>query len=101
MLEHRIFKHKLVVKFTRRDDGGLRATCDEVPGFYLSSIDKRAVMGDVVPALELLFKVNQGIAVEASPLGHAVYQLKERPEGVVEEVPDADEYTREYVLEAA
>jgi hypothetical protein len=44
----------LCVKFETRDDGGLRAYCDELPGFILSHENANAVMADVVPSLECI-----------------------------------------------
>ena len=59
-------KHgRVTVRFTRRDDGGLQAKCDEVPGFYLSGADARAVMRDVVPALETILQANLDMPVSA------------------------------------
>lgn len=45
---------KLTVRFARRDDGGLRAWCDDLPGFVLSHSDPLAVIEDVEPALEAM-----------------------------------------------
>jgi exopolysaccharide production protein ExoY len=52
MGQDRPFKGSVTVRFRRRDDGGLRAYCGEVLGFFLSGIDRHAVMNDVIPALE-------------------------------------------------
>lgn len=99
MIDHRKFRAKLTVRFTKRDDGGLRAYCDAVPGFYLSGIDRRAVMRDVVPALKALMRTNFDIDVEVSPLGYGIYQLLENAPAE-EEVPDeSGEYTRDYLIE--
>ena len=43
---------KITVRFAQRDDGGLRAWSDELPGFVLSHSDAKAVIEDVEPALE-------------------------------------------------
>lgn len=100
MLTHRQFKTKVVVRFVRRDDGGLQASCEGVKGFYLSGGDPRAVMRDVVPALEALVKANYEIAVKVSPLGYGLYQLAEQIDlQVANEPQDQPEYTREYVVE--
>jgi hypothetical protein len=96
MIEHRQFKTKLTVRFVKRDDGGLRAYCDAVPGFYLSGSDKRAVLDDVIPALEALVRSNFEINVTVSPLGYGIFQLLEWEQ---EEPSNAIEYTREYVVE--
>jgi hypothetical protein len=98
MTEHRPFKTKILVRFRKRDDGGLRAFCDEVPGFYLSGSDRRAIMGDVIPALELLVRTNLAISVQVSPLGYGVYQLVEETEDA-DDFPEAQEYVKEYVIE--
>jgi hypothetical protein len=42
---------KIVLTFERRDDGGLRAYSDDVPGFVLSHKDPELVIRDVAPAL--------------------------------------------------
>jgi hypothetical protein len=98
MIEHRKFHTKLTVRFTKRDDGGLRAYCDGVPGFYLSGIDKRAVMRDVIPALKALVQANFDMSVDVSPLGYGIYQLRE-DSPAEEDLPDIAEYTRDYLVE--
>jgi hypothetical protein len=100
MQNDRPSKGKLTVRFRRRDDGGLRAYCSEVPGFFLSSIERRAVMNDVIPALEMLLKANFDLAVQVSPLGYGIYELIERElASSGPEIPDVPEYFREYVVE--
>lgn len=42
----------------RRDDGGLRVTCPEVPGLVLSHADPEAVMRDVISAIDALERHN-------------------------------------------
>ncbi len=42
------------VNFELREDGGLRATCDKVPTFFLSHSDPELVLADVVPALRVI-----------------------------------------------
>lgn len=44
----------LIVRFEPREDGGLIATCEQVPNFYLSHSDAAAVRADVIPALEVI-----------------------------------------------
>lgn len=96
MHEERPFKDKVTVRFVKRDDGGLRALCDAVPGFYLSGRDPRAVMRDVAPAIERLFKHNLDLDVEVFPLQYAVYELRERiAAGDSESIPEE----RDYVIE--
>ena len=88
------FKEKVTVRFVRREDGGLQAICDAIPGFYLSGSDKSAVYRDVIPALEALVKHNLDISVEAYPLKLGIYALVEReqPETTI---PDEQEYVLE------
>jgi hypothetical protein len=95
MTEERQFKDKVTVRFVKRDDGGLRAFCDAVPGFYLSGKDPRAVLRDVVPAIERLFKHNLDLDVQVFPLKHAVYELRERMPSVPDSIPEE----RDYVIE--
>ena len=95
MHEERPFKDKVTVRFVKRDDGGLRALCDAIPGFYLSGENPRAVMRDVVPAIERLVKHNLDIDVEVFPLKNAVYELRERVAGDPESIPEE----RDYVIE--
>jgi hypothetical protein len=94
-MQDRPFKDKVTVRFVKRDDGGLRALCDAVPGFYLSGRDPRAVMRDVVPAIERLMKHNVGIAVEVFPLKNAEFELRERIAQVSDSIPEQ----RDYVIE--
>jgi hypothetical protein len=43
---------KITVTFEHRDDGGLRAYSNDVPGFVLSHSDPAKVLADIKPALE-------------------------------------------------
>lgn len=43
----------------RRDDGGLRVTCPEVPGLVLSHKDPHAVMRDVMTAVDVITRHNK------------------------------------------
>jgi hypothetical protein len=61
---------KVVVAFERRDDGGLRAYSDDVPGFVLSHKDPSAVIRDIAPVLERILSAIWGVKVTASPLPH-------------------------------
>ena len=70
---------KIIVTFERRDDGGLRAYSDDVPGFVLSHRDADAVLADVKPALEGILSHIYGaqIVVEDLPpllFGYARWQ---------------------------
>jgi hypothetical protein len=55
------------VNFEPREDGGLRATCEKVPTFFLSHSDPELVVADVVPALReiLTAMFNAPMDVEA------------------------------------
>lgn len=50
-----LMKRKIVVTLEGREDGGLRADSDDVPGFVLSHSDPDAVLRNVKPALEDTF----------------------------------------------
>lgn len=95
MITERPFRDKVTVVFVKRDDGGLQARCDAIPGFYLSGKDPRAVMRDVVPAIESLVRHNQGIDVDVFPLKNAVYELRERMQQASDAIPDQLEYVIE------
>ena len=43
----------------RRDDGGLRVSCREVPGGCLSLADPGNVMRDVIPAIDAIERHNR------------------------------------------
>lgn len=93
MIVDREFKAKVTVHFVKRDDGGLQAICDEVPGFCLSGKDPSAVYRDVIPALETLVRHNLDITVKVFPLRYGLYQMQEsqKPSSIPEE--------QEYVVE--
>ena len=97
-MNHRQFKTKVIVRFMKRDGGGLRAECDEVRGFFLSGDYPRAVMRDVVPALKLLVQANLDIPVTVSPLGYGIYRLTETNRADLDP-PLEIEAMREYVIE--
>ena len=59
---------KIVVHFERRDDGGLRAWCDEIPGFGLSHTNADLVLADVQPALEGILTYQLGERYITTPL---------------------------------
>ena len=56
---------KIVVTLEHREDGGLYAYSDDVPGFVLSHSDPEAVLANVKPALEgiLSYMFNGPVAV--------------------------------------
>jgi hypothetical protein len=59
---------KIIVRFERRHDGGLRAWSDDVPGFLLSHKDCDAVLKDVIPALEGILSDLCGTPIVVQPL---------------------------------
>lgn len=59
---------KITVRFQAREDGGLRAWSDDVPGFILSHSDSEAVLNDVEPALEAILSAKFGTQVMVAPL---------------------------------
>ena len=56
------------VKFEHREDGGLRAYCDSVPGFALSHSDPDLVVEEVAPVLETILSAmfHQKVKVTAT-----------------------------------
>ena len=47
-----IRRMKVVVTLEDREDGGVRAYSEDIPGFVLSNSDPVAVLKDIEPALE-------------------------------------------------
>jgi hypothetical protein len=66
--ERQPLTYKIVVFFERRDDGGLRAWCEQVPGFILSHLNVDAVLSDVQPALEGILTAQLGYEIKTTPL---------------------------------
>ena len=56
------------VAFEAREDGGLRATCEKVPNFFLSHSDPELVRADVVPALSVILSDMFGVPMQVEPL---------------------------------
>ncbi len=52
VLPNMLLPARITVVFERREEGGLRAFSDDVPGFVLSHSDPMAVLRDIKPALE-------------------------------------------------
>ena len=100
MIADRPFKTRLTVRFVKRDDGGLRALCEHVPGFYLSSLNRQAVVRDVIPALETLVKVNFGIDVTVSPLGFGMYHITENLDESFDVPSNVREFPQDYLVES-
>lgn len=69
----------LHVKFTTREDGGLRARCDKVPGFLLSHSDPDAVRADVIPALETILSDMFGMPMSVRRLPDIDEALNQQP----------------------
>ena len=55
------------VKFEHREDGGLRAYCDHVPGFVISNADADLVIAEVPPVLEVILSGMLGTPVKVTP----------------------------------
>ncbi len=58
------------VRFESRDDGGLRAYSDSVPGFVLSHRDADLVRADVEPALETILSAMYGMPMRVLKATH-------------------------------
>ncbi|MFC6738951.1 hypothetical protein [Methylobacterium tardum] len=91
---------KIVVHFERREGGGLRAWCDEIPGFVLSHADVEAVLSDVQPALEGLLTYQLGQRIITTPLADIRAELERV--GVIDSVtpgfiPEQVEYVAQRV----
>jgi len=100
MIADRPFKTRLTVRFVKRSDGGLRAFCEHVPGFYLSSANRQAVVRDVVPALETLVKANFGVDATVSPLGYGMYHVTENIDEPFEVPSNVSEFPQDYLVES-
>lgn len=59
---------RIVVTFEGREDGGLRAYSEDIPGFVISGFDADAVMSDLIPALQGYISHTRGAAVTVQPL---------------------------------
>jgi hypothetical protein len=59
---------KIVVTLEHREDGGLRAYSEDVPGFVLSNPDPSVVLSDIAVALETILSSMWGVNVVAGPL---------------------------------
>ncbi|AOF96161.1 hypothetical protein [Sphingobium sp. RAC03] len=55
------------VKFTHREDGGLRAYSDSLPGFVISNEDPDLVIAEVGPVLEVILSGMIGAQVRVTP----------------------------------
>ena len=87
---------KVVVAFERRDDGGLRAYSDDVPGFVLSHKDPFAVIRDVAPVLERILSAMWGVKVTASLLPHVGEEI-EKDSDTPESLATYANHARDYI----
>jgi hypothetical protein len=86
---------KIIVRFERRPDGGLRAYSDDVPGFVLSHSDPELVMKDVGPALAGIMSYLLGAEVTVNPLPTFAELLSKQDEVAAYTPPP--QIQREYV----
>lgn len=76
---------EITVIFERREDGGLRAYSDDVPGFVLSHSNAELLLGDVQPALEGILSHMHGKPVRTVLIGDLKDELEHS--GVLERAP--------------
>jgi len=69
----------LHVKFTPREDGGLRARCEKVPNFFLSHSDPDKVRDDVIPALQTILSEMYGLPMSVRRLPDLDEALNHQP----------------------
>ncbi len=69
---------KITVLFETREDGGLRAYSEDLPGFVLSHADSDAVMADIEPSLECILSAMLGYPVRATLLPSAAEVFQHR-----------------------
>lgn len=84
--------YRLVVLFERREDGGLRAWCNEVPGFVLSHRNADAVLSDIQPALEGILSAQLGMQIITTPLSDFRSDLEACGVLDPQPIPDRQEY---------
>ena len=87
---------KFDVIFEKREDGGLMAYSEDVPGFTLSHSDSCAVFNDVKPSLEFILSKMYKSRVVVAPL-HAIRSDLVR-DGFVQDVTDIPVGRQEYVV---
>ena len=90
---------KISVTFEHREDGGLRAFSDDVPGFVLSNLSCDVVLNGVVPILETILSdmFNAPMCVK---LLHDMHEIRGDLEGAGL-IKSIRHTTREYVGEPA
>lgn len=69
---------KVTVTFEAREDGGIRAFSDEVPGLILSSTDVDGLIADVPEALSVCLSHTLAAEVTVQPLPGIKEYLKDR-----------------------
>ena len=86
---------KVWVTFEGRSDGGLRAYCEDVPGFVLSNPNCDMVLSGVEPTLEVILSEMVGTRVKVSML-HELHEIRNglQDMGII---PDRRGTKREYV----
>ncbi len=83
---------EITVVFERREDGGLSAYSDDVPGFVLSHSDAEMLLDDVQPALEGILSHIHGKPVRAVLIGDLREELQHA--GVVDLVSAVQHVSR-------
>ena len=84
---------KISVCFERREDGGLRAYSNDVPGLVLSSLDVNGVIADVPVALGFILSRRLNAPIEVEPLPNIRDTLEDN--GIVSRerfIPQSREY---------
>lgn len=76
---------EITVVFERREDGGLRAYSDDVPGFVLSHSDVELLLRDVQPALEGILSHMHGKPVRTVLIGDLKDELEHS--GIIARAP--------------
>lgn len=69
---------KVTVNFETREDGGVRAYSDDVPGLILSSRDLRGLVDDVLTALQVCLSKQLEAEVRVEPLADIRLRLHDR-----------------------
>jgi hypothetical protein len=84
---------KITICFESRQDGGLRAYSDDVPGLVLSSTDIDGVIDEVPTVLSVILSDRLGTEIEVKPLASIREALEDN--GIVEPrgfIPGPREY---------
>lgn len=56
------------VRFEHREDGGLRAYADSLPGFCISNADPEMVIAEIPAVLEVILSGMMGVRVAVTPM---------------------------------